>query len=633
LVRFPSDRLVSVPALVLGRELYMSFLFGKKKSVTNASTSASSSSSSSSSNAAAASEVHPSNNTATNGVSASHSLDEANAANLMQSESYDEVSSLAAPPPSMLNSSASIGQIRHSHTDSMSAIMQTGGSIGSDDGAHLAAMVNREPRERAYSQGGTALNDEDMQAQLSTQLPARARQAAGTHHQHVPSMIVTAVGSNTNYAPPAAANLLAQSAAFQYGGASSSSNSSAPISHDPLSDTMEKMKISSAAAAAAQAASAQWAPYNSGVTDTGGEDESKVRREGNKTVVRTKRGSISYAAERVIGNGSFGVVYQATVLESGETVAIKKVLQDRRFKNRELQIMTSLNHPAVVLLRHCFYSRGDKPDEIYLNLVMEFIPDTVHRVLRNYAKAGKLVPILYTKCYMYQICRSVAYIHSMGICHRDIKPQNLLLNTKTHEAKLCDFGSAKMLVKGEPNVSYICSRYYRAPELIFEATDYTTAIDIWSTGCVFAELLLGTPLFPGESGVDQLIEIIKVLGTPSRDEIMAMNPNHTSFKFPQIKPHPWNKVFKGKAPQQAIDLVSRLLRYDPRQRLDPFDSLAHPFFDDLRDPNLRLPNGKCNKMHATDTEAAIAPPHRLVVVVVHVCFQLFRTCSISLRAR
>jgi serine/threonine protein kinase len=85
------------------------------------------------------------------------------------------------------------------------------------------------------------------------------------------------------------------------------------------------------------------------------------------------------------------------------------------------------------------------------------------------------------------------------------------VNPHTHQLKLCDFGSAKVLVKGEPNISYICSRYYRAPELIFGATEYTTAIDIWSMGCVMAELLLGQPLFPGESAVDQLVEIIKVL--------------------------------------------------------------------------------------------------------------------------
>jgi serine/threonine protein kinase len=83
--------------------------------------------------------------------------------------------------------------------------------------------------------------------------------------------------------------------------------------------------------------------------------------------------------------------------------------------------------------------------------------------------------------------------------------------------KLCDFGSAKLLVAGEPNVSYICSRYYRAPELIFGNSDYNCVIDVWSVGCVIAELLLGQPIFPGESGVDQLVEIIKILGTPSKE--------------------------------------------------------------------------------------------------------------------
>ena len=111
------------------------------------------------------------------------------------------------------------------------------------------------------------------------------------------------------------------------------------------------------------------------------------------------------------------MVYQATVIDTGETVAIKKVLQDRRFKNRELEIMSLLNHPNVVALRHCFYSKGEKAEEVYLNLVMEYIPETIHRTLRNHTKANKLVPVLYTKVYMYQIARALAYIHSQGICH------------------------------------------------------------------------------------------------------------------------------------------------------------------------------------------------------------------------
>lgn len=333
------------------------------------------------------------------------------------------------------------------------------------------------------------------------------------------------------------------------------------------------------------------------------QDEDSLTKHVENLKIKEKRASKSekkdsssetraYAAERVIGNGSFGVVYQATVSATGQTVAIKKVLQDRRFKNRELQILSALDHPCVVQLKHCFHSKGETPDEVYLNLVMEYIPETIHQTIRNHTKAKKLVPVIFTKVYMFQIARSLAYIHSVGVCHRDIKPQNLLLNAQTHEAKLCDFGSAKMLVKGEPNVAYICSRYYRAPELVFEATEYTTAIDVWSLGCVLAELLLGSILFPGDSGVDQLIEIIKILGTPSKEEIQAMNPNHTSFTFPQIKPHPWNKVFRQKAPPEAVDLVAQMLCYEPRARLKGFDIMAHSFFDELREPSCRLPNGK-----------------------------------------
>lgn len=107
------------------------------------------------------------------------------------------------------------------------------------------------------------------------------------------------------------------------------------------------------------------------------------------------------------------------------------------------------------------------------------------------------------------------------------------MDSKTdHRLILCDFGSAKKLVPDEPNVSYICSRYYRAPELIFGNSQYTTQIDVWAVGCVIAELMLGQPIFPGESGVDQLVEIIKILGTPQRHQILAMNPKYKEYRFP-----------------------------------------------------------------------------------------------------
>ncbi|XP_030023275.2 glycogen synthase kinase-3 beta isoform X2 [Manduca sexta] len=361
-----------------------------------------------------------------------------------------------------------------------------------------------------------------------------------------------------------------------------------------------------------------------------GKDGSKVT-----TVVATpgqgpdRPQEVSYADMKLIGNGSFGVVYQAKLCDTGELIAIKKVLQDKRFKNRELQIMRRLEHCNIVKLKYFFYSSGEKAavpaavssllnamqsldvakDEVYLNLVLEYIPETVYKVARHYSKDEQTIPISFIKLYMYQLFRSLAYIHSLGICHRDIKPQNLLLDPKTGVLKLCDFGSAKHLVRGEPNVSYICSRYYRAPELIFGAIDYTTKIDVWSAGCVVAELLLGQPIFPGDSGVDQLVEIIKVLGTPTREQIREMNPNYTEFKFPQIKSHPWAKVFRACTPPDAISLVSRLLEYTPGARLSPLQACAHSFFDELREPTARLPNGRPLPplFNFTDYELSIQP--------------------------
>ncbi|RYP09054.1 hypothetical protein DL764_001550 [Monosporascus ibericus] len=275
---------------------------------------------------------------------------------------------------------------------------------------------------------------------------------------------------------------------------------------------------------------------------------------------------LQYTNCKIVGNGSFGV-------------------------NRELQIMRIVRHPNIVQLKAFYYSNGERKDEVYLNLVQEFVPETVYRASRFFNKMKTTMPILEVKLYIYQLFRALAYIHSQGICHRDIKPQNLLLDPNTGVLKLCDFGSAKILVENEPNVSYICSRYYRAPELIFGATNYTTKIDVWSTGCVMAELMLGQPLFPGESGIDQLVEIIKVLGTPTRDQIRTMNPNYMEHKFPQIKPHPFSKVFR-RADANALDLIARLLEYTPTERLGAIDAMVHPFFDELRDPNTKLPDSR-----------------------------------------
>jgi glycogen synthase kinase 3 beta len=182
------------------------------------------------------------------------------------------------------------------------------------------------------------------------------------------------------------------------------------------------------------------------------------------------------------------------------------------------------------------------------------------------------------------------YSFDFGNVCRDIKPQNLLVDPVRHVLKLCDFGSAKALIRGEPNVAYICSRYYRAPELIFGSTDYTTAIDVWSAGCVLAELLIGSPIFPGSSGVDQLVEIIKVLGTPTKEQLKAMNPNYQEFKFPQIRAHPWGSIFKPTTPPETVDLVGRLLSYVPESRFKAIEVRRRQ--SDFPIFNIQLPVGK-----------------------------------------
>ena len=297
-----------------------------------------------------------------------------------------------------------------------------------------------------------------------------------------------------------------------------------------------------------------------------------------------------YRPERAIGQGTFGTVVLARG-ENNEKVAIKKVLQDPRFKNRELQIMKMVHHPNVVALRDYFYNDGEKhPEEVYLNVVMEFLPETLHRVCREHTKQQRYMPINLVKVFMFQLLRSIAYLHmpNVNVCHRDIKPHNLLVDSHAGILKICDFGSAKQLSPSEANVAYICSRYYRAPELIFGNVYYTTSVDVWSVGCIFAEMLIGEPIFKGENSMGQLMEIIKVLGTPTREQLSQLT-TRTEMRIPQAPRKPWNQIFKDHVPKEAYDLCDKLLAYCASERITPFEALAHPFFNDLYDPNFKVP--------------------------------------------
>lgn len=222
---------------------------------------------------------------------------------------------------------------------------------------------------------------------------------------------------------------------------------------------------------------------------------------------------------------------------------------------------------------------------------MNYVPDNLNRVIRNYAKNKEEFPVFLIKLYAFQMARALAFMHNQGVLHRDIKPQNVLIDSSTNRVYICDFGSAKKFNGEEQNVAYICSRYYRAPELIFGNTDYDSSIDIWSFGCVLAEMFLGKPIFQGETTVDQLLQIIKILGTPNNDQLQYLNKNNTmNYQFPTVRPYTISKIMSGKS-KELISLLQKIFTYEPHNRFSALEIMAHPFFDELRSSDLAQ-NGK-----------------------------------------
>lgn len=295
-----------------------------------------------------------------------------------------------------------------------------------------------------------------------------------------------------------------------------------------------------------------------------------------------------YQIQEVVGKGSYGVVGSAVDTHTGEKVAIKKIndvfdhVSDATRILREIKLLRLLKHPDIVEIKHIMLppSRREFRD-IYV--VFELMESDLHQVIR----ANDDLTPEHHQFFLYQLLRSLKYMHSANVFHRDLKPKNILANSDC-KLKICDFGLARVSFNDAPSAifwtDYVATRWYRAPELCGSFfSKYTPAIDIWSIGCIFAEMLTGKPLFPGKNVVHQLDLMTDLLGT-SPPETIARIRNEKARRYlnsmRKKQPVPFSQKFPNADPL-ALRLLERLLSFDPKDRPSAAEALADPYFQGL----------------------------------------------------
>ncbi|XP_064185699.1 cyclin-dependent kinase 2-like [Anguilla rostrata] len=280
-----------------------------------------------------------------------------------------------------------------------------------------------------------------------------------------------------------------------------------------------------------------------------------------------------------IGEGTYGVVYKAKNKVTGQSVALKKIRLDADTEGvpstaiREISLLKELSHPNIVKLLDVVHT------EKKLYLVFEYLNQDLKKYMDSSQPLGLTLPLI--QSYVYQLLQGIAFCHSHRVVHRDLKPQNLLLN-QAGAIKLADFGLARAF--GVPLRSYtheVVTLWYRAPEILLGCKFYSTAVDIWSIGCIFAEMVAKRPLFPGDSEIDQLFRIFKKLGTPNEEVWPGVSqlPDYKS-RFPRWAPQDLAKITPKLQPS-GLDLLQQLLLYDPSQRISAKAALTHPYFQDM----------------------------------------------------
>ncbi|XP_016770068.1 cyclin-dependent kinase 20 isoform X2 [Apis mellifera] len=256
-----------------------------------------------------------------------------------------------------------------------------------------------------------------------------------------------------------------------------------------------------------------------------------------------------------IGKGAQGIVLKAHDLETEKNVALKKLFL-KNIDNgistsiiREIKILQQLKHLNIIELLDAF------PAGLDFIMVFEYMPTGLWEIIKD---NDILLTPVQIKIYIKMILEGIAYIHEKNIIHRDLKPANLLINEKGI-LKIADFGLGRLLWKNvtKPYSHQIATRWYRAPELLYGARYYTSAIDMWSIGCIFGELLNKSPLFPGETDIEQLAIVLKYLGSPTSETWpdLSILPDYNKITFPYHKGITWEKIIEDSEPE-AIDLIS-----------------------------------------------------------------------------
>ncbi|KNE61994.1 CMGC/MAPK/P38 protein kinase [Allomyces macrogynus ATCC 38327] len=279
-----------------------------------------------------------------------------------------------------------------------------------------------------------------------------------------------------------------------------------------------------------------------------------------------------YTDLQPIGMGAFGLVCSAMDQATQQPVAIKKILKP--FSNvvlakrtcRELKLLRHMNHENVISLIDIFVSPSE---DIYF--VTDLLGTDLHRLL-----ISRPLDTQFIQYFLYQILRGLKYIHSAGVIHRDLKPSNILVNENC-DLKICDFGLART---NDPQMTgYVSTRYYRAPEIMLTWQKYDNAVDIWSVGCIFAEMLTGKPLFPGKDHVNQFSIITELLGSPPENVVNTICSENT-LKFvkslPPREKQPFSEAFPDQDPV-ALDLLEKMLVFDSKERVNAAEALAHPY--------------------------------------------------------